>query len=93
MQDSLENAGEGRKELLENKRLDYFNVFYATEAGRRVLFDLYTYFQTRYGDDAEYAMANAALQEVYLLIKSNAGINEKDVIDASVVLANTERDS
>ncbi len=88
-----ENAGDSkeRQELIEKKRLDYFNTFYATEAGRRVLFDLFTYFQTRYGDGIEFAMANVALQEVYVLIKNNAGMNERDLIDIAATITTEER--
>ncbi len=76
----------------QDKRMDYFNTFYATEHGRRVLFDLYHHIQTRFPDGAEYALANQALQEMYLLIQLNAGLSEEDVIAASAALLETEGD-
>jgi len=72
------------KDALEMRQIDYYNSFFSNDGNRRVLFDLYKYIQTRFPDGQEYALANLALEEIYKLIKHNAGINENDIINACV---------
>ena len=73
------------------RRLDYYNTFYGTKAGRRVLLDMKRWVFDRFAGrqiTAEEALAMAVLIELYNVIRNKAGAgDDMAVIDAEASVA------
>jgi len=78
-----------QQELVAAKNLDYFDVFYKTDKGRKVLLDIQKYCYGRFGDLTNMKDGNCkaalALIEFYQNLRGNCGLDEES--EAAVLAA------
>ena len=75
-------------EQRKQKHIDYFQTFYASDSGRKVLCDLKSFIERQVIDTPEIAFAKLALLKLYDYIRESAGVvDQSAVIEAEMLVA------